>query len=75
MNNPIEIIKNLMGNNSPQQIAMQLLGNNTNPMINNLVNMAMNGDTKGVETFARNFYKERGLDFDKEFSNFMSNFK
>ena len=37
--------------------------------------MAQRGDTKGVETFARNFMQERGVDFDKEFANFMQNWK
>ena len=47
---------------------------NTNPMIANVIRMAQNGDTKGVEEFARNICKEKGIDFDKEFSKFMSNF-
>jgi hypothetical protein len=31
--------------------------------------MAEKGDNKGVETFARNYLKERGLDYDKEMAN------
>lgn len=73
--NPIDLLKTMMGKMSPQQIAMNLIGTNTNPMIQNLVQMAQNGDTKGVEQFARNMFKEQGKDFDKEFSNFMTNFK
>ena len=37
--------------------------------------MANTGNTKGIETFAKNIMKEKGMDFDKEFSNFMANFK
>ena len=44
-------------------------------MLNNLIQMAQKGDTKGVENFARNLCKEKGQDFDKEFATFMSNFK
>lgn len=75
MNNPINAIKNLMGNINPQQFIMNMLGNNQNPMLNNLIQMAQKGDKAGVEEFARNFCKERNIDFDNEFSKFMSNFK
>lgn len=73
--NPLEMLKIMKGKMNPQQIAMNLIGTNTNPMLQNLVQMAQNGDTKGVEQFARNMFKEQGKDFDKEFSNFMTNFK
>lgn len=74
MNNPINMIKSLLNkNNLPQNLIKNMTGNN--PMLNNLVNMAQSGDSKGVETFARNLFKEKGRDFDKEFSQFMSNFK
>lgn len=76
MSNPIENIKLLIGKNeTPQQITQQLLSNTPNPIFNNLINMARSGDSKGVENFARNLYKDQGRDFDKEFSEFMSNFK
>lgn len=65
--NPLEILKKFKGQ-SPQQIAMQMIGNTNNPMINNLVTMAKNGDKQGVENFARNVLKEQGRDFDKEYS-------
>ena len=75
MNNSMEMIKNIMSNKNPQQVIQNMISTNTNPMLNNLINMAQNGDTKGVENFARNIFKEKGRDFDKEFSDFMSNFK
>lgn len=75
MNNSMEMIKTIMSNKNPQQVIQNMIGNNTNPMLNNLINMAQNGDTKGVENFARNIFKEKGRDFDKEFSDFMNNFK
>ena len=46
--------------------------NDSNPMINNLIQMAKNGNTEQVETFARNAFKEQGRDFDKEFAQFKS---
>lgn len=69
----INFIKNFI--NNPQQLVMKMLANNTNPIFNNLIKMANAGDTKGVEEFAKNIMKEKGMDFNKEFSNFMTNFK
>ena len=48
---------------------------NNNPMFRDLIQKAQKGDRQGVENFARNICKERGIDFDKEFANFMRNFK
>lgn len=73
--NPINLIKTMMGKQSPKDIAMQLLKENNNPMLNNLVGMAEKGDKQGIENFARNFFKEQGKDFDKEYAMFMNNFK
>lgn len=75
MNNPIDMIKLMMGKMTPKDIVMKMLGNNSNPMFNNLINMANNGDKKGLENFARNVFKEQGRDFDKEYNELMSNFK
>ena len=65
--NPIQVLSKFKGQ-SPQQIAMQLIGNTNNPMLNNLIQMAKNGDRQGVENFARNVLKEQGRDFDKEYA-------
>lgn len=69
--NPLDMLKQFKGRN-PQEIAMQLIGNNNNPVINNLLTMAKNGDSKGVENFARNIFKEQGRDFDAEMENMQS---
>ena len=73
--NPLNMIKGMMGNMNPKNMAMNMLKNNTNPIFANLIDMANKGDTKGVENFARNYMKSQGKDFDKEFGNFMNNFK
>lgn len=57
-----------------KQIVMNMLKNNNNPIFSNLIDMAEKGDTKGVENFARNYYKEHGKDFDKEIANFQNMF-
>ena len=76
--NPMQMLQMLMkkGNN-PQQMAeqmIQIMGGN-NPMLGNLMQLAKDGNTKNIEQFARNICKSKGIDFDKEFSSFMSNFK
>ena len=72
--NPIQMLQNFITKGlSPQKIAEQMTGNN--PMMANLIKMANTGDTDGVEKVARNMFKEKGRDFDKEFSEFKSKFK
>ena len=74
--NPMEMIKNLVGKGmNPQQILDNVMKNNSNPVFNNLIEKAKEGDTQGVENFARNLFKEQGRDFDKEFAEFRKNFK
>ena len=62
--NPVQMLKNIIMN---KQI--------NNPIFKEVINKAQNGDSKGVEEFARNLFKEQGRDFDKEFGEFMKNFK
>ena len=75
MNNPINMIKAMMGKMSPKDMAISMLKNNSNPMLSNLIDMVNKGDTKGIEEFARNICKEKNIDFDKDFADFMNNFK
>lgn len=71
--NPIQIIKSFIGKGlSPEGIIQNM--NIQSPMIGNLITMAKKGDTKSVENFARNMFKERGRDFDKEFNEFKNKF-
>lgn len=60
---------------NPMQFLNQIIAQNTNPIIKGLIEKAQKGDTKSVEEFARNMCKEKGIDFDKEFTKFMGNFK
>ena len=66
--NPIEFMK---GIKNPQQFVMNMLKQNQNPMAIQLMQMVKNGNTNQIEQFARNICKERGMDFDKSFSEFM----
>lgn len=72
--NPLNMIKGMMGNMNPRNIAMNMLKNNTNPIFANLIEMANKNDVKGLENFARNYMKDKGRDYDKEFNDFKSMF-
>lgn len=68
----MQLIQLIRGGNNPQQLLMNILqqqGNN-NPILNNAAGLAQKGDVSGLEMIARNIAQQKGLDFDKEFSNF-----
>ena len=56
---------------NPEQMISNMISQNSNPIMQNLMQMAQKGNSKEVEDFARNICKEKGIDFDKEFSSFM----
>ena len=61
---------------NPEQIMMNILETRMKgtPMGDNLINLARQGNTKEIEKIARNLTSQRGMDFDKEFSNFKQQF-
>ena len=66
--NPMQLIRGYMSKGmTPKGMVKSMVGNN--PIFNNLIEMADKGDSQGVERFARNLLKERGLDLDKEMAN------
>lgn len=74
MNNPFQLFQITR---NPQQFLQQMAGNSqimNNPMAKNIFNMAQKGDTKGIEQMAKNLCKEKGIDFDKSFSDFKKQF-
>lgn len=75
MNNPLQFMSMLKSIKNPKEAVISMVKSNNNPMVKNLVEMAEKDNTEGVENFARNFLKEQGRDFDKEFSEFTKNFK
>ena len=75
MNNPMQFMNMLRSIKNPKDAVINIIKSNNNPMVKNLVEMAEKGDSKGVENFARNIFKEQGRDFDKEFGEFTKNFK
>lgn len=71
MNSPLDIIQLIK---NPKQYVMNMVQQTPNPMLNNLVKMAEKNDMKSLESFARNYMKSQGKDFDQEFNNFKSMF-
>ena len=66
--NPMQFLR---GIKNPQQFIMNMLVQNQTPMGMQLINLAKTGDKTQIENFARNIFKERGMDFDKQFAEFM----
>jgi len=58
---------NMIINNIQQRV-----GNN--PMFSNVFNMARNNDVNGLEQFARNIAKEKGVNVDEYYSKAMQMF-
>ena len=74
--NPLSIIQ-MMKSGNPQQFMQQIMENSqimSNPMMKNTMQMAQNGDIKGIEQMARNLCKEKGLDADEMFNNIKKQF-
>lgn len=71
---PIQMLRMFVGKGgTPQQMITNLLSSgNSNPMIGNLIKMANGGNKGSIENFARNLCKDRGIDFDKEYANFIN---
>lgn len=70
--NPLQIYSAIKQSANPQQLvigAMKKYGGN-NPMMNSLIGLAENNDADGIEQFARNICKEKGVDYDTEFAKF-----
>lgn len=74
--NPMQLIQLIKGGQNPQQLVMSILQQKSqnNPILNNAMNLAQNGNASGLQALARNLAAQRGLDFDKEFANFKNQF-
>lgn len=66
MNNLMQLLGMLKGGN-PQQILGNIINKHAkdNPMMGNVIGMVQNRDSKGLEEFARNLAKEKGLNYDE----------
>jgi hypothetical protein len=68
--NPMMLIQMIKQGKNPQQLMMSVLEGSASmsPVGANLLQLAKNNDTQGIEKFARNVFQSRGLDYDKEFN-------
>lgn len=75
MNNIFSTINNIKQGNSGQMVMSMLQSSaQGNPMMQNLLSLAQKGNTKEIESIARNMAKEKGVDFDIEFNSFRRTF-
>ncbi len=74
--NPMQLISMIKGGTNPQQLVMNFLQQNggNNPILQNVNNLAQNGNISGLEMIARNLAQQKGMDFDKTFSDFRNLF-
>ena len=71
--NPTELLQ-LLKKGNPKEVAIQLIQNNfsSDPLAQSLLAMGQNGDQKGLEKFAKQFFNQQGRDFNTEMNNLMS---
>ena len=65
--NPMQLIQLIKGGYNPQQLIMNIMqqqGTGNNPILQNAMGMAQNGNLAGLETLARNLAAQRGLNYD-----------
>lgn len=69
---PMQLIMMIKQGQNPQQLMMNILETQMQdtPLGANLLNLARNNNTAGIEQIARNLAAQKGIDFDKEFNAF-----
>lgn len=70
--NPFQLIQMIKGGMNPQQLIMSIMQNNNNPILQNAMNLAQNGNAAALQNLARNLAQQKGLNFDEEFARFKS---
>lgn len=71
--NPLSLLGQLQLGN-PREVAQQIIQQNyrNDPMIQSILQMGLNNDTKGLEQIARQLLSQQGRDFDTELANLKS---
>ena len=72
----MQILQMIRKGGNPQQIMLNLMEQQMSgtPMGDNLIQLAKNGNSKDIESIARNIFSQNGRDFDSEFNNFRNTF-
>lgn len=70
--NPMQLIAAIKSGQNPQQLMLSILEGRMSgtPLGQNLLQLAKQGDTKGIEQIVRNLSKQQGVNFDTEFAAF-----
>lgn len=70
--NPMQLIQLIKNGRNPQQLLMEIMNQqgNQNPIFQNAMNLAQNGNVSALQKIARNLAQQRGINFDQEFTNF-----
>lgn len=70
--NPMQLIMMIKQGQNPQQLMINVLQQQMagTPLGDNLLNLARQNNTAGIEQIARNMAAQRGIDFDEEFEAF-----
>ena len=73
--NPMQLMQ-MMRSGNPQQAIWGMIKSEAgnNPVLNNALNMAQQGDSKGLEELARNLCKTNGVDADQAMNQIKSQF-
>lgn len=67
--NILQLVGAVKNANSIQGLMSMVPGEvSNNPIAHNVMNMVQNQDSKGLESFARNICKEKGVDPDNAYS-------
>lgn len=76
MNPIMQLIQQLRQSSNPEQFILDIISKNSqgNPVFSNIVNLAKDGKYDEIEKIARNMAKEKGMDFDKEYTDFKQMF-
>mgnify|MGYP001863868631 FL=1 len=71
-NNIFNMLKNFK---NPKDAVMNIVANNNNNTLKNMINLANENNNEELLKIAKNLCKEKGIDFDKDFQEFMKMFK
>lgn len=71
--NPLSLLSQIQQGN-PRSVAQQIIQQNyrNDPMMQSILQMGLNNDTKGLEQMARQLLGQQGRDFDTELANLKS---
>lgn len=72
------ILNALRNGVNPKQIVMDMFNRqlgNKSPVLQQMIDMANSGNSKGLESYARQIFQQNGRSFDTEYQNFKNSFQ